>query len=260
MISTHAPRTGSDGFIIRKSNFCCISTHAPRTGSDAVRRCIWIRVSEFQPTLPARGATRAGLLQAIQEIISTHAPRTGSDAIATNCNLRATYFNPRSPHGERRIAGLLHLSGHPNFNPRSPHGERPCRGYKARTRADNFNPRSPHGERQGFKFRGIDDVIFQPTLPARGATGQRCGNTRILLISTHAPRTGSDNMAGINTPDDITFQPTLPARGATARLRPNKGCTSNFNPRSPHGERRCMTHMAKAAQAFQPTLPARGAT
>ena len=26
------------------------------------------------------------------------------------------------------------------------------------------------GSDQGFKFRGIDDVIFQSTLPARGAT------------------------------------------------------------------------------------------
>ena len=55
---------------------------------------------------------------------------------------------------------------------------------------------------------------FQPTLPARGATGCLDCFHLLLGISTHAPRTGSD------------------------RLR--DGClgdTSDFNPRSPHGER-----------------------
>ena len=79
-----------------------------------------------------------------------------------------------------------------NFNPRSPHGERPCVGSPGRIERTDFNPRSPHGERR------------QPT---RTATSGR-------PISTHAPRTGSDQCW---------------TRTAS--------WMRNFNPRSPHGER-----------------------
>ena len=57
LISTHAPRTGSDGngegFIVA----LVISTHAPRTGSDGTRPEQEDPMKQFQPTLPARGAT-----------------------------------------------------------------------------------------------------------------------------------------------------------------------------------------------------------
>ena len=56
-ISTHAPRTGSDGRRERpKTATKKISTHAPRTGSDVVRLTPF-SADKFQPTLPARGAT-----------------------------------------------------------------------------------------------------------------------------------------------------------------------------------------------------------
>ena len=125
----------------------------------------------FQPTLPARGATQDG--------------RTPGR--------RTPYFNPRSPHGERpteRNTQLtaLNISTHAprtgsdaissvgmqntwNFNPRSPHGERP--GVAGgRTRVHDFNPRSPHGERRIASGTSTILVLFQPTLPARGATAR----------------------------------------------------------------------------------------
>ena len=37
-------------------------------------------MNQFQPTLPARGATLRSINRATVELISTHAPRTGSDA------------------------------------------------------------------------------------------------------------------------------------------------------------------------------------
>ena len=43
-----------------------------------------------------------------------------------------------------------------------------------------------------------------------------------------------------------------------ANLQPSTGC--NFNPRSPHGERRNMAVRAYPEKIFQSTLPARGAT
>ena len=58
----------------------------------------------------------------------------------------------------------------------------------------HFNPRSPHGERPHKPGGGAATTrIFQPTLPARGATLICSTDNRTPLISTHAPRTGSDS-------------------------------------------------------------------
>ena len=57
------------------------------------------------------------------------------------------------------------------------------------------------------------------------------------LISIHAPRTGSDHQHRRGHKRQCRFQSTLPARGAT------------------HGEQKNMRH-----RIFQSTLPARGAT
>ena len=62
--------------------------------------------------------------------------------------------------------------------------------------------------------------------------------TRAVVISTHAPRTGSDT-----------------------QKQAEKANGWDFNPRSPHGERRVAVPGAgSAVRKFQPTLPARGAT
>ena len=126
-----------------------ISTHAPRTGSDPPHPLLPHPQKTFQPTLPARGAT---------SIVSRTMPTA------------SVHFNPRSPHGERLVTTL---------------------------------PTSLMG-------------AFQPTLPARGAT-------RDTLKQQLA---------------DAKFQPTLPARGATLLAASTARITINFNPRSPHGERR----------------------
>ena len=84
-----------------------------------------------------------------------------------------------------------------------------------RRRPANFNPRSPHGERHEVYDRAMCD----------------------LLISIHAPRTGSDTSALHRRPDPRKFQSTLPARGATL-FRALRRAHIDFNPRSPHGERR----------------------
>ena len=97
----------------------------------------------------------------------------------------------------------------------------PARGATTRglfstvTDAD-FNPRSPHGERRGVSLEKLQH----------------------LKISIHAPRTGSDATHGRNGGVSLEFQSTLPARGATS-LSLRRACLrENFNPRSPHGERR----------------------
>ena len=79
-----------------------------------------------------------------------------------------------------------------NFNPR------PLRGatdlhlhhfiYKK-----HFNPHSPHGERLQAALVIFQSKIFQPTLPARGATCKTQDRETQDRISTHTPRTGSDS-------------------------------------------------------------------
>ena len=174
-ISTHAPRTGSDleggG---KKWWDALISTHAPRTGSDHPRslRCADRRhfnprsphgerrylfnpprrEGKFQPTLPARGATRTGGgACALAPRISTHAPRTGSDigfkssaghpAISTHApRTGSDQINPATMRGSQGISTHAPRTGSDGGcnNPRLDHGD--------------FNPRSPHGERLNATF------------------------------------------------------------------------------------------------------------
>ena len=124
---------------------------------------------------------------------------------------------------------------------------------------------SIHAPRTGSDLRSLTStaskVIFQSTLPARGATAVlvspcqaltadfnprsphgerpivRVGDAISNTISIHAPRTGSD----------VSFSST--------------SCTRHyFNPRSPHGERRFIPTTTARSSLFQSTLPARGAT
>ena len=117
---------------------------------------------------------------------------------------------------------------------------------------------------RGATSRSLKDILkslsFQPTLPVRGATPVTDQDWFTRYISTHAPRAGSDRR---------------PCRRSNWR--------SDFNPRSPCGERRqkdtpippaapISTHAPRAGSdpspvsshvrliPFQPTLPVRGAT
>ena len=216
-------------------------------------------MTTFQPTLPARGAT------VILDVI-----------------IRVPYFNPRSPHGERPDIRTSH-GKKGNFNPRSPHGERQkpptergknydisthaprtgsdSKGARFSLQKNHFNPRSPHGERPQTDDNGISGDIFQPTLPARGATDAKEENSGFFLtISTHAPRTGSDIFCAVWMLEANHFNPRSPhgerhrfvqrciqrlyfnprsPHGERPQRPPQPRRRCDFNPRSPHGERRC---------------------
>ena len=81
-------------------------------------------------------------------------------------------------------------------------------------------------------------VLFQSTLPARGATyATHVKRRERNQISIHAPREGSDCRLSPLCNSRSKFQSTLPARGATSAF-----CHYTIPP------------------LFQSTLPARGAT
>ena len=168
--------------------------------------------SRFQPTLPARGAT-------------------SSTQYSKPC---FWYFNPRSPHGERRHQAAENQQDG-NISTHAPRTGSDAGKSRAARRRRNFNPRSPHGERQRGKYITIGVHRFQPTLPARGAT---LVITRLMpysVISTHAPRTGSDIATFVS--------------GSIA---------TNFNPRSPHGERRRPAPGAENRQCISTHAPRTG--
>ena len=196
LISTHAPRTGSDVGTAGRASRRFISTHAPRTGSDHTWELVLPKFRRFQPTLPARGATRP-------------TPRRRSSP---------SHFNPRSPHGER-LRPSPRAQWRSYFNPRSPHGER--QEYRESPGLRHlFQPTLPaRGATAVERFYALSPA-FQPTLPARGATPTpRRLSCERGEISTHAPRTGSDDAVADATRGWQEFQPTLPARGATGNRR-----------------------------------------
>ena len=247
---------------------------------------IWKPCARFQSTLPARGATprttalgarlhfnprsphgeRPGSASAWVQTaqISIHAPRTGSDYHARKAALLTYAFQSTLPARGATWYRDATRTDEGDFNPRSPHGERP-NGLRARRAKLDFNPRSPHGERHCKAPRLSNPPrhpprgTFQAPRPARGGTPRRVAGNRIVSISIHAPRTGSDTTADRWFAFFPAFQSTLPARGATC-----SGCSrpiqpeisihaprtgsdqrivilpahrNHFNPRSPHGER-----------------------
>ena len=125
--------------------------------------------------------------------------------------------------------------------------------------------------------------IFQSTLPARGATWQTCSATGFQIFQSTLPARGATVLEQTREIKVTAFQSTLPARGATCRaldVYGRRGAISihaprtgsdmrreiarlsdeDFNPRSPHGERRRRCFNRPGKSIFQSTLPARGAT
>ena len=79
---------------------------------------------------------------------------------------------------------------------------------------------------------------FQSTLPARGATCEQLLAPALLLISIHAPRTGSDVASSPNTRASYTISIHAPRTGSDRQFSFPCADSVYFNPRSPHGERR----------------------
>ena len=215
-----------------------ISTHAPRTGSDAEILCISKESARFQPTLPARGATRYALPSGYKQgdfnprsphgerrrlwrkhvdtlMISTHAPRTGSDKSARRTHWRTTISThaPRTGSDDARLLFLVY-DGISTHAPRTgSDGHYPGGVYRT---SRHFNPRSPHGERQRKSTYMEQFINISTHAPRTGSDEMAKLLRQNGIISTHAPRTGSDSKIFTFPIVQILFQPTLPARGATS--------------------------------------------
>ena len=193
-----------------------ISTHAPREGSDPAAPMLLSKALEFQPTLPARGATRILFPPSPPPpSISTHAPREGSD---------------------RR---LLHARHRRFISTHAP-----------RERSDGV----------------LDDVylhagLFQPALPARGATDDHAFAAVRSGISTRAPREGSDARLRHPIVIFVIISTRAPREGSDIARPMAIVCRCPISTRAPREGSDVRARARSASiRRFQPALPARGAT
>ena len=193
-----------------------ISTPAPREGSDGAARPKPTSMRYFNPRSP-RGERHVGALRLLRELISTPAPREGSDPVRRQAGHAVLISTPAPREGSDDLRQARH-AGEQHFNPRSPRGERPSVPSVIQRTA-----------------------IFQPPLPARGATCDKSeAQAKANEISTPAPREGSDPAFSLPAPEPFIstpapregsdgpyrlppashtqFQPPLPARGATMMM------------------------------------------
>ena len=141
-------------------------------------------------------------------------PARGATPPSRGCRQSGLDFNPRSPHGERRLFSIVFVG------------------------ISGISIHAPRTGSDALILLGLlVEVLFQSTLPARGATNSYGIINNCKRISIHAPRTGSDD-----------------------GRRRTSAAAKDFNPRSPHGERRPPRPALAIPTKFQSTLPARGAT
>ena len=173
----------------------------------------------------------------------------------------------------RKRAGF---TGFINFNPLSPHGERPGALGATKKTHNYFNPLSPHGESPSNASSAPLRQSFQSTLPAWGETVVMVALLTLHPISILSPRMGRDHLTVGFHGHHTTFQSTLPAWGETrrnypirrvkisihsprmgrdGRQGPRTGRSRNFNPLSPHGERRKSWSQQGAGEDFNPLSP-----
>ena len=168
--------------------------------------------------------------------VSIHAPRTGCDAIGRGARRPPASFNSRTPHGVRlRLTGFFsppiqfqftHPARGATRTVKESRKGRTVSIHAPRTGCDiinlnssnhiimRFNSRTPHGVRPNTDVIHYQQLKFQFTHPARGATAYqrvaRRGTTRFnsrtphgvrpppkyetsrRTVSIHAPRTGCD--------------------------------------------------------------------
>ena len=219
-----------------------ISIHAPRTGSDRCRRRTTPLPQYFNPRSPhgERHARRDAL--PIADSISIHAPRTGSDS-SSRCRERRRRISIHAPRtGSDRHADLLARTGD------AFQSTLPARGATAPPMT-SVSP--PSVFQSTLPARGATNKVlkksqkntFQSTLPARGATVASPRPTAFFSFQSTLPARGATNSPFVCFRFS-TFQSTLPARGATARRCATQRPRTDFNPRSPHGERRAQFERA----------------
>ena len=191
--------------------------------------------------------------------ISIHAPCGGSDITTTLTTLQEKKFQSTLPVGGATLTPPPSASTPAYFNPRSPWGERPGNIWFCCVEL----PISIHAPRGGSDGSGpgaaADHERFQSTLPVGGATHGGLRLREVQGISIHAPRGGSDGMVR-RVFDSHLISIHAPRGGSDQAVMRSCLGPSDFNPRSPWGERPIRSYLREVAFTFQSTLPVGGAT
>ena len=124
----------------------------------------------------------------------------------------------------------------------------------------HFNPRSPHGERpstltisEGFHLISIHALLTESDQTA-------AENAQDAAISIHALLTESDQAGDGGDCCRRNFNPRSPHGERRVASGSSRSCHDDFNPRSPHGERLLNSTIFSSAFLFQSTLSSRRAT
>ena len=146
----------------------------------------------------------------------------------------SSHFNPRSPRGERHYqltdGERLEISIHA-----------PRVGSDADWSAHEPALRiSIHAPRVGSDLAACLSLPLRHRIsihaPRVGSDRNRIDEVRDFKISIHAPRVGSDLMPSARSASCSNFNPRSP-RGERPRSCALRRCRRDFNPRSPRGER-----------------------
>ena len=251
--STLPLRGATTCFFRRPPDFFRFQSTLPLRGATAALRSFYSFWGYFNPRspygerlimFPRPGGTRA---------ISIHAPLTGSDTLGPGARPQ-TLISIHAPlTGSDASAGLFLY-----YEEISIHA--PLTGSDITKPArqaclQHFNPRSPYGERLLDRLFHIFDILFQSTLPLRGATTEPLGDDLPVDISIHAPLTGSDQKVIGEIITNHHFNPRSPY-GERPGQRHKFSNPENFNPRSPYGERPPQSHLSyRQHPNFNPRSP-----
>ena len=161
----------------------------------------------------------------------------GSDRKGNRLRSRHSKFQSTLPGWGATGVLFEHIQAHNHFNPRSPDGERLFQPVLE----DDGTDISIHAPRMGSDLGFSLFIQWSKDFNPRSPDGERPEIVRRLLetvfISIHAPRMGSDWQCRYGPAPHSIFQSTLPGWGATGAAAAYPGTATDFNPRSPDGER-----------------------
>ena len=192
-----------------------ISIHTPLAGNDMTPKRNLKMMMKFQSTLPLRGATCLGVLFCANTLIfqSTLPLRGATTHVSANTRQRKFQSTLPLRGATRRAHGCL--TCRTNFNPHSPCGERPyhdadqavrkiisihtplagsdVEAMGAHSSMFRISIHTPLAGSDHLTYRtSLCFLLFQSTLPLRGATSDPCRKSSRRKISIHTPLAGSD--------------------------------------------------------------------
>ena len=260
-ISIHAPHEGSDNRGIRGTPAAAdFNPRSPR-GERPSSKPSAVPAIPFQSTLPTRGATIYTAIVEAAEAISIHAPHEGSDSFGIQRHPRLRGISIHAPHeGSDLSLWRLLLLLASLFQSTLPTRGATLQQLQVQHRWW-ISIHAPHEGSDEFSHTvdRLDEISIHA--PHEGSDrGTEGGKLMAKWISIHAPHEGSDGAERFVWPIAKQFQSTLPTRGATPRQSGMQMAISNFNPRSPRGERPVLYCFLLCQSKFQSTLPTRGAT